>query len=73
VVKRRGSKNRNDGCTAHGGAIGVDLGEFAIPVEFDENGIPTDVHFSSNGAWLGGACCASNKVGSDYGACACLK
>ncbi len=56
-------KNQNNGCAAKGGDVWVDLGEFAIPVEFDpETGAPVVFHFSSNEAWLGGACCASNVV-----------
>ncbi len=56
-------KNQNDGCAAKGGEIWVYLGENAIPVEFHPvYGYPTKFHFSSNGAWLGGACCASNVV-----------
>jgi len=56
-------KNQNDGCAAKGGAIWTFLDTFAIPVEFDPvTGAPTVFNFSSNGAWLGGACCASNEV-----------
>jgi hypothetical protein len=61
IAKEGWSKNRNDGCRAHGGAEWVNLHEFAIPVVFPPVS-PDDFHFSSNGAWLGGACCASNEV-----------
>jgi hypothetical protein len=56
-------KNQNDGCAAKGGDLWVFLGSYAIPVEFHPvYGYPTEFHYSSNGAWLGGACCASNVV-----------
>jgi hypothetical protein len=61
IAKEGWSKNRNDGCAAQGGAVWVNLHELAIPVAFPPT-FPDDFHFSYNGAWLGGACCASNKV-----------
>lgn len=56
-------KNQNDGCAAKGGNVWTFIGAPAIPVEYDPvTGEPVAFHFSSNGAWLGGACCASNVV-----------